>query len=135
MAETTPPTTPRDNRPEDRTRTVLPHVTTYLGYAIPFGQFLGPYTIQLLRGSESEVVLAHTREVLNFQLTILGLVVAGFVLLSTGIGWIVIAAALAQSMVQTVRGARAASRSETFEYPFTLRLLASSPRRLTMGGS
>ncbi len=127
MAETTPPTTPAETRSKDRTFSVLAHVSSFLGYAIPFGQFLGPYTIQLLRGSESEVVLAHTREVLNFQLTILGLVIAGFVLLSTGIGGVVIAAALAHSMVQTVRGARAASRSETFEYPFTLRLLASSP--------
>ena len=109
--------------PTDRAFSVLAHMSSLLGYAIPFGQFLAPYTIQLLRGLESESVLEHTREVLNFQLTILFLLLVGLLLSPLGIGWVVVAAALLHSMIQTVRGARAASRSEPFRYPFSLRLL------------
>jgi hypothetical protein len=111
-------------QPTDRAFAVLAHMSSLLGYALPFGQFLAPYTIQLLRGLESEFVLAHTREVLSFQLTILVLLLLGLLLSPLGIGWVIIAAALLHSMIQTVRGARAASRSELFRYPFTLRLLA-----------
>jgi uncharacterized Tic20 family protein len=110
--------------PTERTFAVLAHMSTLLGYAIPFGQFLAPYTIQLLRGPESEFVLGHTREVLNFQLAVLALLLLGLLLSSVGIGWVVIAAALLHSLIQTVRGAQAASRSEAFRYPFTPRLLA-----------
>ncbi len=107
----------------ERAFSVLAHMSSLLGYTIPFGQFLAPYTIQLLRGFESEFVLAHTREVLNFQLTILALLLLGLLLSPLGIGWVVIAAALLHSLVQTVRGAQAASRSEPFRYPVALRLL------------
>ena len=110
----------------DRAFSVLAHMSSLLGYAIPFGQFLAPYTIQLLRGLESEFVLAHTREVLNFHLTILVFLLVGLLLSPLGIGWVVIAAALLHSLIQTVRGAQAASRSEPFRYPFTLRLLAGT---------
>ena len=109
--------------PSDRAFSVLAHMSSLLGYAVPFGQFLAPYTIQLLRGHESELVLAHTREVLNFQLTVLALLLLGLLLSPLGIGWVVIAAALLHSMIQTIRGAQAASRSERFRYPVTLRLL------------
>ena len=112
-------------RQTDRAFSVLAHMSSLLGYAIPFGQFLAPYTIQLLRGSESEFVLEHTREVLNFQLTVLILLLLGLLLSPLGIGWVVIAAALLHSLVQTIRGAQAASRSERFRYPATLRLLVS----------
>ena len=107
----------------DRAFSVLAHMSSLLGYTIPFGQFLAPYTIQLLRGLESEFVLTHTREVLNFHLTILVLLLLGLALSPLGIGWVVIAAALLHSLVQTLRGAQAASRSELFRYPFALRLL------------
>lgn len=113
--------------PEDRRLSVLAHMSSFLGYIIPFGQFLAPYTIQLLRGPESDFVFAHTREVLNFQITIVALLLAGLVLSPLGIGWLVIAATLAHSMWQTIRGARAASRTEPFEYPFTLRVLRDRP--------
>jgi uncharacterized Tic20 family protein len=99
-------------------------MSSLLGYTIPFGQFLAPYTIQLLWGPESELVSVHTREVLNFQLTVLAALLLGVLLSPLGIGWVVIAAALLHSMIQTVRGARAASRSEPFRYPFALPLLA-----------
>jgi hypothetical protein len=107
----------------ERAFSVLAHMSSLLGYTVPFGQFLAPYTIQLLRGFESDFVLVHTREVLNFQLTILALLLLGLLLSPLGIGWVVIAAALLHSLVQTVRGAQAASRSEPFRYPFALRLL------------
>jgi uncharacterized Tic20 family protein len=99
-------------------------MSSLLGYSIPFGQFLGPYTVQLLWGAESEFVSSHTREVLNFQITILGLLLASLVLASWGIGWVLVALVLLHSLVQTVRGARAASRSESFRYPFSFRLLS-----------
>lgn len=131
MSETNaPPTGTRISvalHPIERTFAVLAHMSSFLGYAIPFGQFLAPYTIQLLRGPESEFVLAHTREVLNFQLTVLALVLLGWLLSSVGVGWVVIAAALLHSLVQTVRGAKAASRSEPFRYPYSLRLLGRTP--------
>jgi uncharacterized Tic20 family protein len=100
----------------DRTMAVLAHMTSLLGYSIPFGQFLGPYTIELLAGAESEFVRSHTREVLRFQLTILILMVACVALSPFGIGWPLLGVVLLHSLVQTIRGARAASRSERFRY-------------------
>ena len=109
--------------PTERAFSVLAHMSSLLGYAIPFGQFLAPYTVELLGGLESKFVLAHTREVLNFHLTVLALLLLGLLLSPLGIGWPVIAAALLHSLIQTVRGAQAASRSEAFRYPLTVRLL------------
>ena len=107
----------------ERAPAVLAHMTAVLGYAIPFGQFLGPYSVQLICGGESPFVRSHAREALNFQLTILGMLLVGLVLLPFGIGALIFVVVLVHSLVQTVRGAQAASRLEPFRYPLSVRLL------------
>jgi len=108
--------------PGERGSAVLAHMSSFLGYAIPLGQFLGPYTVELACAAESAFVRSHTREALNFQLTILAILFAGLLLWPLGIGPVVLALALLHSVIQTVRGARAASESRRFRYPLTIRL-------------
>jgi len=111
--------------PPDRAMAVLAHMSSFLGYPIPFGQFLAPYTIQLVRGVSSGFVSSHAREVLNFQLNILALLLLGLALSAFGVGWLLLVpVALLYSLAQTVRGARAASRSQLFRYPVVFRLLS-----------
>jgi uncharacterized Tic20 family protein len=104
-------------------------MSSFLGYPIPFGQFLAPYTIQLVGGAGSHFVSSHTREVLNFQLNILVLLLLILALSTFGLGWLLLLpAALIYSVIQTVRGARAASRSQLFRYPVAFRLLHEQAR-------
>lgn len=102
------PAVPLQPTGEDRMLAGLAHASGY------FTTFLGPLLFLLLSGRRSEYVRRHAAEALNFQLTVLLVVVVTF-----GLGgvlyfvtWILCAIA-----------ALAAIAGGSFRYPLTLRLI------------
>jgi uncharacterized Tic20 family protein len=102
------PAVPLQPTGEDRMLAGLAHASGY------FTTFLGPLLFLLLSGQRSEYVRRHAAEALNFQLTVLLVVVVtfGFGGLLYLVTWILCAIA-----------ALAAIAGNDFRYPWTLRLI------------
>jgi uncharacterized protein len=99
---------------DEKTMGLLSHIL-----ALPF-PFLGPLIIYLVKKDESNYVAAHAKESLNFQITMLLIVIVLFI---TVIGilliWVVGIINLILIIVATIR----ASEGKLYKYPFALRLI------------
>jgi uncharacterized protein len=93
------------------------------------GSWVGPLIIWLIRREEDPFVAEHAREGLNFNITMVILVIAGTLLafLTLGIGLIIIIpAGLVIGvlwLIWTIQAAMAASRGEAYRYPLSIRLI------------
>lgn len=98
--------------------------------------FLGPLAVWLIRKDEDPFVEHHAKEALNFQLTVLVVLVASILLaipavivgvLTLGIGLILMAVATLAAVilwfVLPIVAAVKASNSEGYRYPLTIRFV------------
>ena len=99
---------------DEKTMALLSHVLTLV---FPF---LAPLIIYLIKKDESTFVAYHSKESLNFQITMLLIVIILFI---TVIGvlllWIVGIVDLVLVIIATIR----ASEGKLYRYPFALRLI------------
>lgn len=99
---------------DERTLAILSHILTLVA------GFIAPLIIYLLKKDESNFVASHSKESLNFQITvfiiciILGISIVGILLI-----WFVLTAALILVIVATVR----ASENKIYRYPINFRFI------------
>ena len=93
---------------EDRMLAALAHASGYVT------TFVGPLVFLLLSGKRSEYVRRHAAEALNFQLTVLLVVMVTF-----GVGALLYAVTWILALVAGIAGLS----GRMFRYPFTLRLV------------
>jgi uncharacterized protein len=82
--------------------------------------WLAPLIAYLVLKDRGPFVRWHTRQALNFQLTLLLAYIAGFVLTFIVIGIFVIFAALVLNIVFGIIAALAANRGEFYRYPIAI---------------
>lgn len=134
MSTTPPPYTPHPGGPapdapssEDRTWALVAHIGSLVSAWFALG-ILCPLLVLLLRGS-SPFVRRHSVESLNFQLTLLLLIVAGTVVtvLTLGIGLVVVipvgAVIGVLALVFIIMATMRASNGEEYRYPMSIRLI------------
>ena len=99
---------------DEKTLAILSHILTLVA------PLLAPLIIYLLKKDESKYVAYHAKESLNFQITLM-IVVIGLLITIIGILfiWLVGIAALVFVIIATIR----ASEGILYKYPFTLRLI------------
>lgn len=110
---------------------MLAHLSCFSSILIPFGNLLGPFIVWQVKKDESEYVVAHAKEALNFQLslTIYSSVTAilMFILFFVFfIGLLLIPVLIAMvifGLVQTIIAGLRANEGKFHEYPLTLRLI------------
>lgn len=99
---------------DEKTLALISHVITLVS------QFIAPLIIYLLKKDESSFVAAHAKESLNFQLTVLIVII---ILVISVIGWLLLWVVglytLALVIVATIR----ASEGKLYRYPFTIRFI------------
>ncbi|MEM6424628.1 MAG: DUF4870 domain-containing protein [Cyanobacteria bacterium P01_D01_bin.128] len=108
---------------EARNWGMIAHLSSLVGFIIPFGNIIGPLIVWLVKKDEMPFVDEQGKESLNFQISvfiyavisgILTLVVIGLLmLLALGIFWLVFA---------IIAGIKA-GQGESYRYPLTIRLL------------
>jgi hypothetical protein len=76
----TPAPPPSDPESKARTWNMLCHLSILSGYIIPFGNFLGPFLIWQVMKNEVPSVETHAKAVLNFEFTVLIVLIAGFMI-------------------------------------------------------
>lgn len=99
---------------DEKTIAVLSHILTFIA------PILAPLIIYLVKKNESKYVAYHAKESLNFQITIM-IVVIGLCISVVGLFFIWLPAIIAFVLViiATVR----ASEGVLYKYPFCLRLI------------
>jgi uncharacterized protein len=106
-----PPVVPTS---DEKTLALVSHVVTFVS------QFIAPLIIYLIKKDESSFVTAHAKESLNFQLTVL-LVIILLVVTVVGILllWLVGIYVLILVIIATIR----ASEGKLYRYPFCIRFI------------
>ena len=110
-------------RSDERTWSVVVHLSALSALFFPFGQLLGPLVIWLIKRADIPMVDRHGKEALNFQITV---TLASFLcglLFFVGIGLVLLFVLLVADAVLVIMAAVKTSRGEAFSYPFTWRVI------------
>lgn len=102
---------------DDRNIAVLTHLGGILFSAIP------ALVVWLLKKDDNAFIAAHSREALNFQITLIIAYAVSSVLTVILIGFVLWGVIWVANFVLCIVAAMAASRGEDYRYPFTLRLI------------
>lgn len=99
---------------DEKTMALLSHVLTIVA------SFLAPLIIYIVKKDESTFVSSHAKESLNFQITvILVIILLCITIIGILLVWLVAIASLVFVIIATIR----ASEGKLYKYPLTLRLI------------
>lgn len=99
---------------DEKTMAILSHILTLVA------PILAPLIIYLIKKNESKFVTFHARESLNFQITVMIIVIGLFItIIGIVLVWIVGIAALVFVIIATIK----ASEGKLYRYPFSIRLV------------
>jgi uncharacterized Tic20 family protein len=121
-----PPVAPLELAPENqRVMGMLAHLLALCGFVgVPFGNFLGPLVIWLIKKEEMPFVDDQGKESLNFQITVL---IAAIVISPTicllGLGIVLLIALAVAAVVLTILASVKASQGVYYRYPWSMRLI------------
>ena len=105
---------------------MLAHLLALLGFVIPGMNILVPLLIWLIKRDESNYVAHHSRESLNFQITLTLLVAIWIALKLAIIGLFLlplVPVIVVTALILMIRAALKASAGDYYRYPFCLRLV------------
>lgn len=108
---------------EEKNWAMLCHLGAFGGFVLPFGNVFVPLAIWLLKKDSSGFVDAHGKEVVNFQITLTGILALCAVLYLLLIGFMFHLIFVLFGVVVTVLGAIKAQNGERYRYPLTWRLV------------
>jgi uncharacterized Tic20 family protein len=103
----------------DRTLAVLCHISFFLGVG-----FLLPLIVYLVKRRDSYFVGFHSREVLNFHLSLFIYAICCFPLMLVLVGIPLFVAVILLGMVCAIIGAVKASQDEYYHYPLAIRFFS-----------
>ena len=107
----------------ERHRCMMAHLTALSGLVLPFGNLLGPTIVYGIYGGRSERVAAHAKESINFQATMLVLMLLSIPLLFVIVGiFLLMVVGLLSWILAIIAGIKANEGIE-FRYPCTYRFL------------
>ena len=115
----------KENQPtkDEKTWAMLCHFSSFAGLIFPFGNFLAPLIIWLIKKEEMPFVEDQGKEVLNFQISMtIYLLISGilcFILI--GIPFVIGLGIF--NVIITIIAAIKANDGESYRYPINLRLI------------
>lgn len=119
MKETKAPTTN-----DDRLWAMIAHLSTFLGFVIPFGNIIAPLLVLIIKGKDDMPFVArHAKESLNFQINITIYTLIAIVLLFVFVGVILLPILAIFEIVVIIMAAMKANDGEEYEYPLTIRCI------------
>lgn len=102
------------------------HIAGLSGYVIPFGNFLVPLILWIIKCRESHYIDQQGREVMNFQLTVTGYAILTVILTTVYIGWLLVPVVLLLHLAATIMGAVRTHEGRIFHYPVTLQIIRAA---------
>ncbi|MDB5192473.1 MAG: putative transrane protein [Segetibacter sp.] len=99
---------------DEKTMAILSHILTIVA------PIIAPLIIYLIKKDESKYIESHARESLNFQLTMMIVVIGLFItIIGILLVWIVGIVALVFVIIATI----SASEGKLYKYPFSFRII------------
>lgn len=108
---------------DEKTLGLLAHIGTLAGSVIPLGNVILPLVLWLTQKEKSDFVAYHSKESLNFQITMTIAYLIGGILIFVLVGVFVLIALAIFALVVTIMATIKASNGESYEYPINLRLV------------
>lgn len=110
---------------EEKTLSVLSHLSPLIGHFIVVGHLLVPLVILLWKGKESDYIDYHAREALNFQISMTIYWIITVVLCFVLIGFLIALGLLIFELIVIIMAAVKASDGEPYRYPLCIRFLSN----------
>lgn len=126
--EAAAPEAPHTDIPKDqRTMGMLCHLLALAGFLIPFGNIIGPLVIWLIKKEEMPFVNDQGKESLNFQISLIIVAIALFVLSLIPFVFCITAPLLlvlvVVDLIFIIMGTIKSNDGIAYRYPFALRLI------------
>ena len=114
-----------ENQPskDERTWAMLCHFSAFTGLIFPFGNFLAPLIIWLIKKEELPLVEDQGREVLNFQISMTIYFLISGILCIILIGIPIVIGLVIFCFIITIIAAISANDGKAYQYPMNLRLI------------
>ena len=114
-----------ENQPskDERTWAMLCHFSAFAGLIFPFGNFLAPLIIWLIKKEEFPFVEDQGKEVLNFQISMTIYLIGSGILCFILIGIPMVIGFLIFDVIVTLIGAVKANDGFKYRYPLAIRFI------------
>jgi len=99
------------------------HLSSLIGFVIPFGNVLGPLILWQVKKNEMPFIDDQGKEALNFNITVAIAAIASGLLMFVLVGFLLLPIVGIAWLVLTVIAAIKANNGEAYRYPFALRLV------------
>ena len=119
------PIQPTENQTikDERTWAMLCHFSAFTGLIFPFGNFLAPLIIWLIKKEKFPFVEDQGKEVLNFQISITIYLLISGILCIILIGIPILIGLVIFCFIITIIAAISANDGQSYRYPINLRLI------------
>jgi len=102
---------------------MLCHLTAFISFGIPFGNFIGAISLWLFKRKDSEFVNQNAKEAINFQLLCALVAVVCSFSWSFGVGFIIALFFGIYAVFEIVLAITRASQGKVHKYKYSIRLL------------
>ncbi len=101
---------------------LLAHLGTFIGYIFPFGNVIVPLVVYSMK-KDAPLVLLHSRNSLNFQISITLYILVSSILIFVLIGIGLIFLLVVLQFILVILAAVKADKGEIFNYPLTINFI------------
>lgn len=108
---------------DERTFSMLCHLSALSGLIIPFGNVIGPLVFWLLKKDEYAEVDRQGKAALNFQLSLTIYSIVAAILIVILVGFVLLGAIFLFGLIMTIVASVKSSNGERFEYPLSINLI------------
>ena len=108
---------------DERTYSMLCHLSALSGLIIPFGNVNGPLVFWLLKKDEYPEVDRQGKAALNFQLSLTIYSIIAAILIVILVGFVLLGAIFLFGLIMTIVASVKSSNGERFEYPLSINLI------------
>lgn len=109
---------------EERSMSMLCHLSALAGLVIPFGFILGPLLVWLIKKDQYPEVDRQGKDALNFQISMLIYLMISGVLVLLLIGILLLIALGIINIVMIIIASVKSNNGERFEYPLSLKIIS-----------
>jgi uncharacterized Tic20 family protein len=119
-----PTTTSTSSSSNIRTWCVLAHATALAGFFVPWaGHIVGPLIVWLAKRADSPEIDAHSKESLNFQISMLIYNAIAAILCLVLVGFVILGLLHILNIIFVIIASIQASEGKLYRYPLAIRLI------------
>jgi len=110
-------------RKEEGQWAMFSHLGTFSAFLIPFGNIIVPLVIWQVKKGESAFTVEHSKESLNFQISLMIYYIAATLLILIIIGFILLIGLFIFNIITVIIAGIKANEGQHYQYPMTIRFI------------